>query len=116
MTVSILTIKKARFWGSGLSYTWSCLEIPKRFQRLRLFLQFCDPLGQARNLARSGVFVEHALGNAPHDFGLGGLQCGQGRSLVALGNGLFHLADEAADAGLARGVDRGALGGGADAL
>src|SRR5882724_10498048 len=45
--------------------------------------QPCYPLRQARNLARASILVDHALGDAAHDLGLGGLQCRLGRLLVA---------------------------------
>ena len=60
--------------------------------------------------------MQHALGDAAHDFRLGGLQGSQGGLGVARGDGFLNLADEAADAGLALGIDGGALGRGARAL
>jgi hypothetical protein len=52
---------------------------------------------EAGNFARTGIFVDNALGNPPHHSRLGQLERGGGGGLVAGGNRLFHLADDGAD-------------------
>jgi len=60
--------------------------------------------------------MHNAFGDAAHDFRLRRFQRRQGSLLVTFADGFFDLADKAANTGLARRVDGGALGRGADAL
>ncbi len=55
--------------------------------------------------------MDHALGNAAHDLGLGGLQSCLSGLFVALGQRFFDLAGEVPDPALAGNIDRGPLGG-----
>src|SRR5690606_28623593 len=75
-----------------------------------------DSLAESAHLARHGVLVEHAAGNAARQFGLGAPERCLGRVLVAAGDGYFHFLHEAADAAHAGTVDFGALIVAADAL
>src|SRR5262249_10247147 len=68
-----------------------------------------DPPGETRNLSRTGIFVDHPLRHPPHNLGFRGLQSGPGGDGVTRGQSLLHLANKAAQPGLARVVDGGAL-------
>ena len=75
-----------------------------------------DSLGQARELARGGVLVEHSTGDAAHDFGLsGGQRHARGRLVATFDRGL-DLLDESTDTAKAIAVDLGAAIVAADAL
>src|SRR4051812_36520103 len=74
------------------------------------------PRCEARNFARSGIFVDNAFRYAAHDLGLGSLERSRSRRLVAGTQGLFHLAHRRADQALAVLVDSSAAGRLADAL
>src|SRR5262249_45584021 len=60
------------------------------------------PRRQARNLARSGVLVDHAPGDAAHDFRLRSLQRSRSSRFIAGGDGFLDLAHIGADARAAR--------------
>ena len=61
-----------------------------------------DSLGQARELARCGILVEHPAGDAAHDLGLSGGQRNARSRLVATLDRRFDLLDERTDAALRR--------------
>ena len=48
-------------------------QILQRIQRTNLFRQFSDAFGQPRHFAGARIFMNRALGDAPHDLGLGRL-------------------------------------------
>src|SRR3954465_707551 len=83
---------------------------------LRSGLERFDPLGEARDLARSGVFVEHALADAALQDRLCRLKRGFGAVLLAGGDGALDSLDCRFDAAVAGAVDRGPLDGLAQAL
>jgi len=65
---------------------------------------------QTRHFPRSGVFVQHAFGDATHDFWLGFFQRSGCCGLIARGDGLFDAAQVCADAraaGFVNGPDLG---------
>ncbi len=67
-----------------------------------------NPGRKPGNFPGRGIFMDHALLRAAHDFGLRILQRGLGSRLVAGGDRLFDLADIGAHAAAAVLVDRGA--------
>src|SRR5437868_9633971 len=67
-------------------------------EKLRILtLKGLEAGGEARNFARSGIFVDNALRNPAHESRLRQLQRGRSGRLVARGNRLLHLADRRAD-------------------
>ena len=74
-----------------------------------------DSLGQAAKLARGGVLVQHATGNAARQFRLHGLKRGRGRFLVTGGKRGFHLLHQGADPADAGAIDGSATFVAADA-
>src|SRR3569623_347688 len=75
-----------------------------------------EPLGQPRALPRSGVLVQHALGDAAHQFGLNLRHRFGGGGLVAGGEGCFGLLHEGPNPADAVAVDLGPARVAADAL
>ena len=72
--------------------------------------------GQAGDLARAGVLVDHTLGDGAHQLGLGLDEGGLRGARVAPGDRFLELAQEGADARAARLVDFGPGGDLADRL
>src|SRR6187402_3675298 len=75
-----------------------------------------DSLAEPAHLARHGILVKHATGNAARHLGLRGLERVGGLGLVATRDRGLDLLHEAANAAHARTVDLGAVLVAADAL
>ena len=78
--------------------------------------QLIDFSSQTRNPPRRGIALEDASADTATNLGLGKLERVARRAQITLGDRRVDLLDEGSDTAAARPVDRGTLGGLANAL
>lgn len=79
-------------------------------KRNSLFGESLDLAAEARDLARSGVLVEHALAGGAHHFRFGGFQGCTGRISITGADRLFYPAQKSPHTGSSGYIDPGTAG------